>query len=115
MHHIGETWDRGRSWRHLSFLVGHWHLRGAGTWALEHRETGAFLGITGFFEPEGWPGFELAGRLARRWWGTAMRARPRGPPWIMLSTSGRRTASSASSTRTTAPPSASSSGSERDC
>jgi RimJ/RimL family protein N-acetyltransferase len=69
MRHIGETWDRGRSWRHLTYLVGHWHVRGTGTWALEHGETGAFLGIAGFFEPEGWPGCELAGRLARRWWG----------------------------------------------
>jgi RimJ/RimL family protein N-acetyltransferase len=38
-------------------------------WALELRETGDFLGLTGFAEPEGWPGFELAWTLARRWWG----------------------------------------------
>lgn len=65
----GETWDRGRSWRHLAFLVGHWHLGGSGMWALELRETGDFLGLTGFAEPEGWPGCELAWTLARRWWG----------------------------------------------
>jgi RimJ/RimL family protein N-acetyltransferase len=61
-------WDRGRAWRHLAFLIGHWELRGAGIWALEHKETGAFVGIGGFVEPEGWPGFELAGALARRFW-----------------------------------------------
>ena len=38
-------------------------------WALEQKETGAFLGMVGFSEPEGWPGFELAGILARRCWG----------------------------------------------
>ncbi len=38
-------------------------------WAVEHRETGAFLGTAGYAEPEGWPGFELAGILARRFWG----------------------------------------------
>jgi RimJ/RimL family protein N-acetyltransferase len=65
----GRTWDRGRSWRHLAFLVGHWHLGGSGMWALELQETGDFLGLTGFAEPEGWPGFELAWTLARRWWG----------------------------------------------
>ena len=65
----GEPWDRGRSWRHLAFLLGHWQLRGAGMWAVEQRATGAFLGTVGFAAPEGWPGFELAWTLARRWWG----------------------------------------------
>ncbi len=64
-----EPWDRGRSWRHMAFLLGHWQLGGAGMWAVEHRETGSFIGIVGFAGPEGWPGFELAWTLARRWWG----------------------------------------------
>jgi RimJ/RimL family protein N-acetyltransferase len=68
-HFTGGPWDRGWSWRHLAFLIGHWKLRGAGMWALEHKGTGAFVGMVGFSEPEGWPGFELAGKLARRWWG----------------------------------------------
>ncbi len=68
MRFLGGPWDRGRSWRHLAFLIGHWQLGRPGMWALEHRETGAFVGMTGFSEPEGWPGFELAGTLARRWW-----------------------------------------------
>lgn len=65
----GETWDRGRSWRHLAFLLGHWQLGGCGIWAMEQKETGAFLGVVGFAEPDGWPGCELAWTLARRWWG----------------------------------------------
>jgi RimJ/RimL family protein N-acetyltransferase len=69
MRHLGGPWDRGRSWRHLAFLLGHWHLGRPGMWALEQKETGAFVGMVGFSEPEGWPGFELAGILARRWWG----------------------------------------------
>src|SRR3978361_1070630 len=64
-----ELWDRGRSWRHLAFVIGHWQLRGAGIWAVEHKETGAFIGMVGFAAPEGWPGFELAWTLVRRWWG----------------------------------------------
>jgi RimJ/RimL family protein N-acetyltransferase len=64
-----EPWDRGRSSRHLAFLLGHWQLWGAGTWAMEHKESGAFLGAVGFSAPEGWPGFELAWTLARRAWG----------------------------------------------
>jgi RimJ/RimL family protein N-acetyltransferase len=65
----GEVWDRGRSWRHLAFLLGHWQLGGSGIWALEEKETGAFLGMVGFAHPEGWPGFELAWTLARQAWG----------------------------------------------
>lgn len=69
MRYTGGTWDRSRSWRHLAFLIGHWLLGGSGMWAVEQKETGAFLGMVGFAEPEGWPGFELAGRLMQRWWG----------------------------------------------
>ncbi len=64
-----EPWDRGRAWRHMAFAKGHWELAGTGLWAVEHKETGAFLGLIGFAAPEGWPGFELAWTLARRWWG----------------------------------------------
>jgi RimJ/RimL family protein N-acetyltransferase len=64
-----EPWDPGRSWRHLAFLMGHWQLGDAGMWALEHRETGAFLGLVGFAGPATWPGFELAWTLVRRHWG----------------------------------------------
>ena len=65
----GQPWDRGRAWRHLAFVRGHWLLAGTGSWAVEHKESGAFLGVIGFSEPEGWPGLELAWVLARRWWG----------------------------------------------
>jgi RimJ/RimL family protein N-acetyltransferase len=64
-----DPWDRHGSWEHLAFQQGHWLLLGFGMWAVEHRETGAFLGAIGFAEPEGWPGFELTWALARRWWG----------------------------------------------
>ncbi|HEX7186102.1 MAG TPA: GNAT family N-acetyltransferase [Thermoanaerobaculia bacterium] len=64
-----EPWDRGRAGRHLAFVLGHWQLEGCGEWAMEHRETGAFVGVVGFSAPEGWPGLELAWILARRYWG----------------------------------------------
>jgi RimJ/RimL family protein N-acetyltransferase len=62
-------WDRGRAWRHMAFLMGHWQLGGAGMWVLERKEDGELAGIAGFAAPEGWPGFELAWTLVRRWWG----------------------------------------------
>lgn len=64
-----ETWDRDRSWRHMACLLGHWRLAGSGMWAVERQGAGTFLGVIGFAEPEGWPGFELAWTLARRFWG----------------------------------------------
>lgn len=64
-----EPWDRGRCWRHMAFLMGHWPLAGLGVWAVEHKETGAFLGKIGFAEPAGWPGLELSWALARPFWG----------------------------------------------
>jgi RimJ/RimL family protein N-acetyltransferase len=64
-----ETWDRGRSWRHMAFAVGHWQLEGSGIWVVEEKASGAFVGVIGFWEPATWPGFELAYHLARRFWG----------------------------------------------
>ncbi len=69
MRFVGGPWDRGRAWRHLAYLIGYPELGRPGMWALEQKETGAFIGMVGFSEPEGWPGFELAGRLVQRWWG----------------------------------------------
>jgi RimJ/RimL family protein N-acetyltransferase len=65
----GETWDRGRAWRHMAFALGHWQLEGTGIWVAEEKATGAFVGVIGFWAPATWPGFELAYHLARRFWG----------------------------------------------
>ncbi|MES1244417.1 MAG: GNAT family N-acetyltransferase [Acidobacteriota bacterium] len=65
----GEAWPPERAWRHLAYVVGQWKLEDPGMWAVEHRETAAFLGMVGFTGPTHWPGFELAWTLARRWWG----------------------------------------------
>jgi RimJ/RimL family protein N-acetyltransferase len=65
----GGTWDRGRAWRHMAFAVGHWQLKGMGTWVAEEKATGAFVGMIGFWEPASWPGLELSWHLAPRHWG----------------------------------------------
>ncbi|HEY6320198.1 MAG TPA: GNAT family N-acetyltransferase [Thermoanaerobaculia bacterium] len=70
MRHLGgQTWDRGRAWRHMAFAVGHWQLGGAGIWVAEEKATGAFVGVIGFWDPPTWPGFELSYHLVRRSWG----------------------------------------------
>ncbi len=65
----GQPWDRGRSFRHMAYLRGHWLMAGSGSWAVEHKESGKFIGVIGYSEPEGWPGLELAWNLRRPWWG----------------------------------------------
>lgn len=57
------------AWRSLALQIGHWTLRGFGMWAVAERSSPEqFLGRVGFFEPEGWPGFELGWALARPVW-----------------------------------------------
>ncbi len=65
----GQPLDREQCWRHLSILVGHWHLRGYGFWGVEEKSTGNLIGRLGCWNPEGWPGFEVGWILARDAWG----------------------------------------------
>jgi RimJ/RimL family protein N-acetyltransferase len=62
--------DRDEAWRELSYLVGHWHLRGFGQWMLEDRASGRLVGRAGLYFPEGWPGLEVGWTLARPHWGS---------------------------------------------
>jgi RimJ/RimL family protein N-acetyltransferase len=69
--HLGDggTLSRADAWRQMAFILGHWRLRGYGLWAVEEASTGRLAGRIGFFNPEGWPGFELGWALAREFWG----------------------------------------------
>jgi RimJ/RimL family protein N-acetyltransferase len=72
MRWVGGPMERGRAWRHMATLVGHWELRGYGRWALEVRETGELVGHAGLWCPEGWPGIEVGWTLARAHWGSGL-------------------------------------------
>jgi RimJ/RimL family protein N-acetyltransferase len=65
----GKPYTRLEAWRHMAFMVGHWHFRGYGHWAVEEKETGRMIGRMGFLNPEGWPGFEVGWTLSRDCWG----------------------------------------------
>jgi RimJ/RimL family protein N-acetyltransferase len=65
----GAVMSRAEAWRSLAMVVGHWSLRGFGLWAVEERATGAMVGRVGCWQPEGWPGLELAWTLRRAYWG----------------------------------------------
>ena len=80
---FGARDNRGEAWRWFALNVGHWHLRGYGYFTVEIKDTGAVAGISGIWNPEGWPepevgwvvfaGFEgqsvayEAAARARRW------------------------------------------------
>ena len=65
----GKPFMRLEAWRHMAFLIGHWHLRGYGHWAVEEKASGQLIGRLGFLNPEGWPGFEIGWTIARESWG----------------------------------------------
>jgi RimJ/RimL family protein N-acetyltransferase len=56
---FGGAIDRPEAWRWFASLIGHWALRGYGFWVIADKATGAALGITGLWMPEGWPEPEL--------------------------------------------------------
>jgi RimJ/RimL family protein N-acetyltransferase len=62
----GRPFSRAEAWRHLAMVIGHWQLRGYGLWAAVETRTGDVVGRIGFWNPEGWPGFELGWALLRR-------------------------------------------------
>ena len=60
---------RDESWRSLASSLGHWMLRGYGTWAVEVKATGEMVGRVGMIHPEGWPGLEIGWTLGKAAWG----------------------------------------------
>ncbi len=65
----GKPMTGPEAWRNLAMVIGHWHLRGYGMWAVEERAGGDFVGRVGCWQPEGWPGFEVGWVLRRNFWG----------------------------------------------
>lgn len=65
----GKTLNRDESWRAIACMIGHWQIHGYGPYALEHRETGKVIGVSGFWYPGGWPEPEIKWGLLRQYWG----------------------------------------------
>jgi RimJ/RimL family protein N-acetyltransferase len=72
MRFLGGVGTREDAWRGIALHVGHWQLRGYGTWAVQRREDGAFIGRVGLWNPEGWPALEVGWTLARGAWGLGL-------------------------------------------
>lgn len=61
----GKPLNRMDAWRNMATMIGHWHPRGYGHWAVIEKASRRSIGRIGFMNPEGWPGFELGWTLAR--------------------------------------------------
>lgn len=61
--------NRADAWRSLASSIGHWTLRGYGTWAVERKDDGTFIGRVGMINPEGWPSLEVGWTLGKQYWG----------------------------------------------
>lgn len=47
--------DRPTAWRWFALNIGHWALHGYGYFIIQLKETGEACGISGIWNPEGWP------------------------------------------------------------
>ena len=56
---FGGPMKRDDAWRWLATSIGHWALHGYGFFTMELKETGIACGLTGLWNPEGWPEPEL--------------------------------------------------------
>ncbi len=53
------AFTRAEVWRRMAAGLGHWQLRGFGPYALEHKDTGEYVGACGLWYPEGWADIEV--------------------------------------------------------
>ena len=65
----GKTMNRLDAWRQIAVMLGHWQLRGYGSWAIEEKASGRLVGRVGFINPADWPGLEIGWALGRSSWG----------------------------------------------
>ena len=50
----GKVMDRALAWRNMAMVMGHWQIRGYGFFSVIEKETGAWVGRIGPWNPEGW-------------------------------------------------------------
>lgn len=66
---VGRAFTEGETWRTLCSMIGHWHLRGYGPYALADKISDTVMGICGFWFPNDWPSPEIKWALSPKYWG----------------------------------------------
>jgi RimJ/RimL family protein N-acetyltransferase len=61
--YIGGPLTTDDAWRKMAAIIGHWTLRGYGSWALEAKDDRAFIGYVGPWFPYGFPEPEIGWSL----------------------------------------------------
>jgi len=56
---FGGPLPRDEAWRWFALNIGHWHLHGYGYLTITLKDGGSIAGLTGIWNPEGWPEPEL--------------------------------------------------------
>ena len=57
--YVGGPMTMEQTWRAWACIIGHWHMRGYGFWAVEAKDTGTYVGHVGLWCPHGWPEPEI--------------------------------------------------------
>ncbi len=69
MRFLGGTQARSEAWRALCAMAGAWTIRGFAMFSMIRRDTGAWVGRTGPWRPDDWPGNEIGWGVAREYAG----------------------------------------------
>ena len=64
MRFLGGAKLRSAAWRVFTTIVGAWTTEGYSYWSVLERESGRWVGRIGPWQPEGWPGTEIAWGIA---------------------------------------------------
>lgn len=67
--YIGGVLARSAAWRRFLQMPGAWMLQGFAMFSVIDRQTGAWLGQAGPWQPDGWPGTEVGWTFRRSAWG----------------------------------------------
>ena len=67
---IGGVLEPSPAWRQFCSIAGAWHIRGFSMFSVIERSTGEWVGRIGPWEPEGWPGKEIAYGVRAKFAGT---------------------------------------------
>jgi len=66
---IGGPVPRAAAWRGMASMAGSWALKGFGMFSMIEKATGRWIGRTGPWHPEEWPGTEIGWGILRSAWG----------------------------------------------
>jgi RimJ/RimL family protein N-acetyltransferase len=68
----GTPMTRAQAWNWLCLMLGHWHMRGFGIWAVEEKSSQKLIGRIGLQFLDWFDDVELVWMLSRSYWGKGL-------------------------------------------